>query len=61
MTDKDTVPKKQSNQITKKVNVTDLTLNQRHQLFRNAMNQIGFNGFIKYQDNANNQTHYAFI
>jgi len=61
MTSKNITLVNQPNQTTWCINVTDLTSNQRHQVFKDAINQNGFTGFIKYQGKNNNQTHYAFI
>jgi hypothetical protein len=43
-----------------RVNVSDLTPTQRKKLFKAAMNQTGFTGFIKHQDKQGKQTHYSF-
>jgi hypothetical protein len=43
---------------TKQYNVTDLSPQQRRQLFRECMAQAGFQAFIKNQNNK--QTHYTF-
>ncbi|MGE5556693.1 MAG: hypothetical protein ACM3UY_10635 [Methanocella sp.] len=60
MTDKDTGPIKFPNQTTLYINVTELTQNQRHELFKYAMSLPGFTGFVKDQDYNNNRLHYAF-
>lgn len=48
------------NQAIVRINVTDLTLKQRRQLFIDAMNQVGFCGFIKHNNAGDRQTHYSF-
>jgi len=50
---------KQTNQ-KNRINVTELTPSQRRQLFKDAMNQTGFTGFVKHQDRQGKQTHYNF-
>jgi len=47
-----------SKQKTQQYNVTDLTPDQRRELFVECMNQRGFEAFIKTQNNQ--QTHYTF-
>ena len=55
-----TGPIKFPNKTTLCINVTDLTQDQRYELFRYAMSLPEFTGFVKYQDYVNNQTHCAF-
>ena len=43
---------------TRQINVTDLTPNQRRELFKNCFGQDGFTGFIKHKENK--QTYYTF-
>lgn len=45
--------------VTKQVNVTDLTPNQRSTLFKTFLNQAGFIGVTKNQ-RVNGQTYYIF-
>ncbi len=42
----------------RQINVTEMTLNQRRELFKNYLNQDGFTGFIK--NKQNKQTYYIF-
>jgi hypothetical protein len=49
---------KPTNQTSIRINVSDLTLDQRKKIFTDAMNQTGFTGFIEHQDK--NQTYYIF-
>ena len=48
----------QSSTTTKQINVTDLTLNQKHDLFIIYITQAGFTGFIKKE--IGEQTYYSF-
>lgn len=43
---------------TERINVTDLTLRQRRELFIDYVNQNGFKGFIK--NDVNKQTYFVF-
>ncbi|MCW4025271.1 MAG: hypothetical protein NWF01_09595 [Candidatus Bathyarchaeota archaeon] len=45
-------------QKTKQFNVTNMTPSQQRELFKQCINQKGFKGFIKHQNNQ--QTHYTF-
>jgi hypothetical protein len=47
-----------STSATKRINVTDITSNQRRNLFINCINQNGFIGFIKNYERK--QTYYTF-
>ena len=49
-----------SDQTVVRVNVSDLTPNQRKKLLKDAMTQSGFTGFIKKLDEGSKQTHYTF-
>jgi hypothetical protein len=53
------IAKTQSNPtITKQINVTDLTVAQKQQIFINQINQTGFVGFAKRV--IGSQTYYTF-
>jgi hypothetical protein len=44
--------------VTEQVNVTNLTLTKKHELFISYLNKAGFIGFAKWQ--AGERTYYAF-
>jgi hypothetical protein len=43
---------------TKQINTTNLTLHQKHKIFRSALAEAGFVGFDKRK--VGNQTYYVF-
>jgi hypothetical protein len=53
-------PSKQNQkQITKRINVTEMTQSQKHELLACGLCQTGFAAFIK--DKANNQIYFVFL